>query len=83
MARALDKVQDRLHRLRPGQDRAWLEYKVSVLQLAIDKHGSCCVSLDLLQGPNSAGQSNAGQMDQSGPAEEEVNQKSTRTAAAS
>lgn len=57
----LSKVQDRLHRLRPGQDRSWLEYKVSVLQLAIDKHGSCCVSLDLLQGPNAQG--NGGQID--------------------
>jgi hypothetical protein len=57
----LSKVQDRLHRLRPGQDRSWLEYKVNVYQLAIDKHGSCCVTLDLLQGPNA--QQNPGQID--------------------
>jgi hypothetical protein len=54
----LNKVQDRLHRLRPGQDRAWLEYKVQVYQLAIDKHGSCCVTLDLLQMPGAATASN-------------------------
>jgi hypothetical protein len=47
----LAALQDRLHRLRPGVDRAWLEYKVNVYQLAVDKHGSCCVSLDLLQPP--------------------------------
>jgi hypothetical protein len=57
----LSKVQDRLHRLRPGQDRTWLEYKVNIYQLAIDKHGTCCVTLDLLQGPNA--QQNAGQID--------------------
>jgi hypothetical protein len=51
----LNKLQDRLHRLRPGQDRAWLEYKVGVYQLAIDKHGSCCVTLDLLQQPGTGG----------------------------
>ena len=62
----LSKVQDRLHRLRPGQDRSWLEYKVNVLQLAIDKHGSCCVTLDLLQGPG-GGQTNSGQIDRPGP----------------
>ncbi len=62
----LSKVQDRLHRLRPGQDRSWLEYKVNVLQLAIDKHGSCCVSVDLLQGP-SAQQQNPGQIDRPNP----------------
>jgi hypothetical protein len=48
----LGALQDRLHRLRPGVDRSWLEYKVSVYQLAVDKHGSCCVSLDLLQPPS-------------------------------
>lgn len=47
----LGMLQDRLHRMRPGQDRSWLEYKVNVYQIAIDKHGACCVSLDLLQGP--------------------------------
>jgi hypothetical protein len=62
----LSKVQDRLHRLRPGQDRSWLEYKVNVLQLAIDKHGSCCVSLDLLQGPGTQ-QTNPGQIDRPNP----------------
>jgi hypothetical protein len=62
----LNKVQDRLHRLRPGQDRSWLEYKVSVLQLAIDKHGSCCVTLDLLQGPGGQ-QQNGGQIDRPNP----------------
>lgn len=63
----LSKVQDRLHRLRPGQDRSWLEYKVSVLQLAIDKHGSCCVTLDLLQGPSGGQSSNGGQIDRPTP----------------
>lgn len=50
----LAALQDRLHRLRPGTDRSWLEYKVNVYQLAVDKHGSCCVSLDLLQPPSAS-----------------------------
>ncbi len=49
----LNALQNRLHRLRPGADRSWLEYKVNVFQIAVDKHGSCCVSLDMLQLPNS------------------------------
>jgi hypothetical protein len=47
----LNALQDRLHRLRPGADRSWLEYRVNVYQIAVDKHGSCCVSLDMLQPP--------------------------------
>jgi len=49
----LNALQDRLHRLRPGVDRSWLEYRVNVFQIAVDKHGSCCVSLDMLQPPTS------------------------------
>lgn len=44
-------LQNRLHRLRPGSDRSYLEYKVNVFQIAVDKHGSCCVALDMLQPP--------------------------------
>ena len=40
--------QNRLHRLRPGDDRTWLEYKVNLYQLAIDKHGTCCLPLEAL-----------------------------------
>jgi len=51
----LNQLQDRLHRLRPGVDRSWLEYRVAVYQIAVDKHGSCCVALDLLAAPGSGG----------------------------
>jgi hypothetical protein len=51
----LNMLQDRLHRLRPGVDRSWLEYRVSVYQIAVDKHGSCCVALDMLQAPAGGG----------------------------
>jgi hypothetical protein len=44
----LSILQNRLHRLRPGTDRTWLEFKVNLYQLAIDRHGSCCISLDQL-----------------------------------
>jgi hypothetical protein len=44
----LSVLQNRLHRLRPGADRAWLEYKVNLYQLAVDRHGTCCISLDVL-----------------------------------
>jgi hypothetical protein len=47
----LNALQDRLHRLRAGADRSWLEYRVNVYQIAVDKHGSCCVALDMLQPP--------------------------------
>jgi len=60
----LNMLQDRLHRLRPGADRSWLEYKVSVYQLAVDKHGSCCVSLDMLQPPSSGSGSTTTTTDQ-------------------
>ncbi len=51
----LGLLQDRLHRLRPGTDRSWLEYKVNVYRLAVDKHGGCCISLDMLQPPGGGG----------------------------
>jgi len=50
----LGALQARLHRLRPGADRSWLEYKVNVFQIAVDKHGSCCIALDMLQPPSAA-----------------------------
>ncbi len=56
----LNMLQDRLHRLRPGADRSWLEYKVSIYQLAVDKHGSCCVSLEMLQMPGASSGSSGG-----------------------
>jgi hypothetical protein len=48
----LGALQSRLHRLRPGADRSWLEYKVNVFQIAVDKHGGCCVTVDMLQPPS-------------------------------
>ncbi len=51
----LMNLQNRLHRLKPGADRSWLEYRVNVYQIAVDKHGSCCVGLDMLQTPSGGG----------------------------
>jgi hypothetical protein len=50
----LNALQSRLHRLRPSDDRSWLEYKVNLYQLAIDKHGTCCLQLDALTPPSAA-----------------------------
>jgi len=61
----LNALQDRLHRLRPGADRSWLEYRVAVYQIAVDKHGSCCVSLDMLQPPTASTDTHA--IDRGGP----------------
>ena len=49
----LNQLQDRLPRMRGGQDRSWLEYNVSIYQIAVDKHGTCCVTLDMLRPPGS------------------------------
>jgi hypothetical protein len=55
----LAALQNRVHRLHAGTDRAWLEFKVNVLQLAIDRHGTCCVTLDMVT-PSAEGAPKAG-----------------------
>ena len=50
----LNALQGRLHRLHPGEDRTWLEYKVNLYQLAVDKHGTCCLQIDALTPPTAA-----------------------------
>ncbi len=47
----LSALQNRVHRLKAGADRSWLEWKVNVFQLAVDRHGTCCVSLDMVTPP--------------------------------
>ncbi|HSQ64779.1 MAG TPA: hypothetical protein VLM85_16255 [Polyangiaceae bacterium] len=44
----LSALQNRVHRLHAGADRTAMEFHVNVLQLAIDRHGTCCVSLDMV-----------------------------------
>jgi hypothetical protein len=48
----LDRVRDRIQRLKPGvPERVWLEQQLTVLQLAIDKNGACCVKPEMLRPP--------------------------------
>jgi hypothetical protein len=47
----LAALQNRVHRMHAGQDRTWLEFRVNVFQLAVDRHGTCCVSLDMVTPP--------------------------------
>lgn len=54
-AEHLMMLQNRLHRMKAGIDRQWLEYRVAIYQIAVDKHGSCCVGTDMLQAPTGNG----------------------------
>jgi len=56
----LASLQNRVHRLHAGADRTWLEWKVGVYQLAVDRHGTCCVSVELMTPPAAGGSGGGG-----------------------
>ena len=41
-----DVLGEDAHNVHPDHDRAWLDWRLAVLGLALQKHGGCCVGAD-------------------------------------
>lgn len=49
--RQADDLRNDLRSVHPVHDRAWLEWRVAVVELALRRNGGCCVQPDELPGP--------------------------------